>query len=100
MNEKSILNLELIGLVIGLAIQAGIAVWWASGIQSKQYHLEHEITKMNMNVDQNTEFRILWPRGEMGALPDDVKQDSAIEILKSEVSRLRHRAENNCPARP
>jgi hypothetical protein len=96
MNEKSILNLELIGLVLGLAVQAGIAVWWASGIQSKMYHLEHEITKMHMNVDQNTEFRILWPRGEMGALPDDVKQDSAIEILKSEVARLRARSESKC----
>ena len=96
MDQKSILNLELIGLVLGLAVQAGIAVWWASGIQSKMYHLEHEITKMDMNVDQNTEFRILWPRGEMGALPDDVKQDSAIEILKAEVARLRERAENKC----
>ena len=96
MNEKSILNLELIGLVLGLAVQAGVAVWWASGMQSKMYHLEHEITKMDMNVDQNTEFRILWPRGEMGALLDDVKQDSAIEILKAEVSRLRERAEYRC----
>ena len=96
MTDKGLLNLELIGLVCGLAVQAGIAVWWASGIQSKMYHLEHEITKMDMNVDQNTEFRILWPRGEMGALPDDVKQDSAIEILKSEVARLRERAENKC----
>ena len=96
MNEKSILNLELIGLVLGLAVQACVAVWWASGMQSKMYHLEHEITKMDMNVDQNTEFRILWPRGEMGALPDDVRQDSAIEILKAKVSRLRERAEYRC----
>jgi hypothetical protein len=51
--------------------------------------LEHEITKMHMNVDQNTEFRIKWPRGEMGALPDDVKQDSAIHVLQAEVERLR-----------
>ena len=96
MDQKSILNLEVIGFVLGLAVQAGIAVWWASGIQSKMYHLEHQITKMDMNVDQNTEFRILWPRGEMGALPDDVKQDSAIEILKSEVARLRERTEHRC----
>lgn len=96
MNSKEVLNLELIGLILGLAVQAGVAVWWASGINSKLSHVEHEITKMNMNVDQNTEFRILWPRGEMGALPDDVKQDSAIEILKSEVSRLRERSENKC----
>ena len=96
MNSKDVLNLELIGLILGLAVQAGVAVWWASGVNSKLNHLEHEVTKMNMNVDQNTEFRILWPRGEMGALPDDVKQDSAIEILKSEVSRLRERSENKC----
>ena len=96
MTDKSLLNLELIGLLCGLAIQAGVAVWWASGIQSKINHLEHEITKMDMNVEQNTEFRVLWPRGEMGALPDDVKQDSAIEILKAEVARLRERAESKC----
>jgi len=96
LNSKDVLNLELIGLILGLAVQAGVAVWWASGINSTLNHLEHEVTKMNMNVDQNTEFRILWPRGEMGALPDDVKQDSAIEILKSEVSRLRERSENKC----
>jgi hypothetical protein len=53
--------------------------------------LEHEITKMHMNVDQNTEFRIKWPCGEMGALPDDVKQDSAIHVLQAEVERLRQR---------
>ena len=83
------LNLELIGGILAIAVQAGIAVWWASGVNSKMFHMEHELMKLNMNVEQNTEFRILWPRGEMGALPDDVKQDSAIEVLKSEVERLR-----------
>jgi hypothetical protein len=83
------LNLELIGGILAIAVQAGIAVWWASGVNSKMFHIEHELTKLNMNVEQNTEFRIKWPRGEMGALPDDVKQDSAIEVLKSEVERLR-----------
>jgi len=83
------INIELVGGILALAVQAGIAVWWASGIRSKIYHLEHELTKMQMNVDQNTEFRIKWPRGEMGALPDDVKQDSAITVLQAEVERLR-----------
>jgi len=83
------INLELIGGILAVAVQAGIAVWWASGVNSKMFHIEHELMKLNMNVEQNTEFRIKWPRGEMGALPDDVKQDSAIEVLKSEVERLR-----------
>ena len=85
------LNLELIGGILAIAVQAGIAVWWASGVNSKMFHIEHELTKLNMNVEQNTEFRIKWPRGEMGALPDDVKQDSAIQVLQAEVERLRQR---------
>ena len=85
------LNLELIGGILAIAVQAGIAVWWASGVNSKTFHIEHELMKLNMNVEQNTEFRIKWPRGEMGALPDDVKQDSAIQVLQAEVERLRQR---------
>ena len=85
------LNLELIGGILAIAVQAGIAVWWASGVNSKLFHMDHELMKLNMNVEQNTEFRILWPRGQMGALPDDVKQDSAIQVLQAEVERLRQR---------
>lgn len=87
------LSIEIVTGVVALAIQAGIAVWWASGLQSKLYHIEHQVMKLDMNVEQNTEFRIKWPRGEMGALPDDVKQDSAITVLQAEVERLRQRTQ-------
>ena len=87
------LSLEIISGVIALAVQAGVAVWWASGIQSTLSHIEHQVMKLDMNVEQNTEFRIKWPRGEMGALPDDVKQDSAITVLQAEVERLRQRTQ-------
>jgi hypothetical protein len=83
------INIELVGGILAVAVQVGIAVWWASGVNSKMFHIEHELMKLNMNVEQNTEFRIKWPRGEMGALPDDVKQDSAIQVLQAEVERLR-----------
>jgi expansin (peptidoglycan-binding protein) len=87
------LSIEIVTGVVALAIQAGVAVWWASGIQSKLYHIEHQVMKLDMNVEQNTEFRIKWPRGEMGALPDDVRQDSAITVLQAEVERLRERTQ-------
>lgn len=87
------LSIEIVTGVVALAVQAGIAVWWASGLQSKLYHIEHQVMKLDMNVEQNTEFRIKWPRGEMGALPDDVKQDSAITVLQAEVERLRAHAQ-------
>ena len=31
-------------------------------------------------VELNEEFRIKWPRGEMGALPDDAKQDLRMNV--------------------
>jgi len=37
----------------------------------------------------NEEFRIKWPRGEMGALPDDAKQDLRISYLQKDVDYLR-----------
>ena len=38
----------------------------------------------------NDEFRIKWPRGEMGALPDDAKQDLRIEYLQRDVEKLQN----------
>jgi len=42
-----------------------------------------------MEIERNTEFRILWPRGEMGALPDDARQDMLIEGVQMDVEDLR-----------
>ena len=39
-------------------------------------------------VKLNEEFRIKWPRGEMGALPDDAKQDLKIAYLQEDVHDL------------
>jgi hypothetical protein len=39
-------------------------------------------------VEMNSEFRIKWPRGELGALPDDAVQDLNIEYLQKEMDQL------------
>jgi len=38
--------------------------------------------------EMNSEFRIKWPRGELGALPDDAVQDLNIEYLQKEMDKL------------
>ena len=40
------------------------------------------------NEEMNEEFRIKWPRGELGALPDDAVQDLNIEYLQEDVKNL------------
>jgi hypothetical protein len=36
----------------------------------------------------NSEFRVKWPRGELGALPADSKQDMMIEFLQERITKL------------
>ena len=43
---------------------------------------------MHNDVVKNTEFRIKWPRGEMGSLPADSEQFMLIEHLAGELDSL------------
>lgn len=55
--------------------------------------LEHQVAMMNMDVEQNSKFRILWPRGELGSLPADSRQDLLLDSLDNQLSRLEQRME-------
>jgi len=43
---------------------------------------------MSADLEKNTEFRIKWPRGEMGALPADAEQFMLIEHIAGELEKL------------
>ena len=75
---------NLISLIAG----AAIATWAYFGIIERLNQTETEITMMQSNVTQNTEFRIKWPRGELGALPADSEQFMLIEHIASELEKL------------
>ena len=46
-------------------------------------------------VEMNEEFRIKWPRGELGALPDDAVQDLNIEYLQDDLEKLQDEFDNH-----
>ena len=75
---------NLISLIAG----AAIATWAYFGIIERLNQTETEITMMQNDVTQNTEFRIKWPRGEMGSLPADSEQFMLIEHLATELEKL------------
>ena len=74
----------LVGMVIGIVSIAG--VWFSLTAEIAQLQLN--VVRMEDAVHLNEEFRIKWPRGEMGALPDDAKQDLKILYLQAEVQEL------------
>ena len=43
---------------------------------------------MEKDLEENTEFRIKWPRGQLGSLPADSEQFMMIEDLYKSVDRL------------
>lgn len=87
-SETAKVNLDLkslIGIVVGIVSLAGI--WFTLTASIAQLQLD--VIRMQDAVQLNEEFRIKWPRGEMGALPDDAKQDLRISYLQKEVDYLR-----------
>jgi len=47
-----------------------------------------KIKIMEQDVSQNTEFRIKWPRGQMGSLPADSEQYMMLEDLYKTTDRI------------
>ena len=53
------------------------------------------VERIENDLQKNTEFRIKWPRGEMGALPADGEQFMLIEDLYKSVEKIEKNLEQN-----
>jgi len=80
--------------MISLIAAASIATWAYFGIVERINNLETSTTMMKSDLNFNTEFRIKWPRGEMGSLPADSEQFMMIEHIASELEKLTEEIES------
>ena len=80
-----------------IAIIAAVAVGTMAYFNIVEQLNKHSTTLELMAKDQehNTEFRIKWPRGEMGSLPADSEQFMLIEDLYKTVEKLVQNQEMN-----
>ena len=74
--------------VISIIVAVAVATWAYFGIIERLNKVEVDITLMSDDVEKNTEFRIKWPRGEMGSLPADAEQFMLIEHLAGQLEKL------------
>jgi hypothetical protein len=87
--ENSQLTIDVKSLVGILAIMLSIAgVYFTLTGQINQLQLD--VTRLQDSVALNQEFRIKWPRGELGALPDDAVQDLNIEYIQATVAKIQN----------
>ena len=77
-----------------MVVAASVATWAYFGLVERLNQIETNITMMKSDLDMNTEFRIKWPRGEMGSLPADAEQFMLIEHITSELEKLSEDIEN------
>ena len=87
LNENAEVALPLRN-IISMVAAASLATWAYFGIIERLNQIETGITMMRSDVEHNTEFRIKWPRGEMGSLPADLEQYMLIEHLAGELEKL------------
>ena len=50
--------------------------------------------RLTADLEKNTEFRIKWPRGEMGSLPADSEQFMLIEHIAGQVEQIQKSMES------
>ena len=74
----------ILGIVTGVAI----GVWAYFGIVEQLNKHDTRLELMEKDLEENTEFRIKWPRGEMGSLPADSEQFMMLEDLYKTVDRI------------
>ena len=54
-------------------------------IKSDIDDLRNENVRLHHEVHMNSEFRVKWPRGELGALPDDAEQNMRLSFLEKQI---------------
>ena len=79
--------------VASLIALVAIGTWAFFGIQEKLNQHSTKLEIMGKDSELNTEFRIKWPRGLLGALPADSEQFMLIEELYKQMDKLQTRVD-------
>ena len=90
--------------LISIVAAVAVGVWAYFGVLERitmletkstlaEKDLHQAIERIGGDLNKNTEFRIKWPRGEMGSLPADSEQYLLIENTLVEVEKLTKRVD-------
>ncbi len=85
--------------LISIVIAVAVGVWAWFGVQERLNKLElfEQLVRKDVNalekelkgdIEKNNEFRIKWPRGDMGSLPADSEQFMLLEHMATQVEKI------------
>ena len=81
---------NLIGIIGSVAV-GGYAYF---GIMERISNLETNYKLIATDIEKNIEFRIKWPRGELGSLPADSEQFMLIEHMAGQLEKIQKQMED------
>ena len=80
--------------VASLIAMVAIGTWAYFGINESLNKHATQLELMEKDLDQNSEFRVKWPRGLLGSLPADSEQYMMLEDLYKTTDRINKQIEN------
>ena len=91
--------------LISIVAAVAVGVWAYFGVLERITMLETKSTlaekdleqaqeRITADLNKNTEFRIKWPRGEMGSLPADSEQFMLIEHIAGQLEAVQKSMED------
>ena len=86
-SEEAAVQMPMITVASLIALVA-IGTWAYFGIIETQNRVTTQIEIMNKDLEMNTDFRIKWPRGQLGSLPADSEQFMLIEHMSGQVEKI------------
>jgi hypothetical protein len=80
--------------VASLIVIVAMGVWGYFGIVEKLNQHSTRLELMEKDLTENTDFRIKWPRGQLGSLPADSEQFMMLEDIYKNLDRINKRLES------
>tara|TARA_X000001382_G_scaffold14966_2_gene9615 strand:+ start:1084 stop:1530 length:447 start_codon:yes stop_codon:yes gene_type:complete len=85
--------------LISIVLAVAVGVWAWFGVQERLNKLElfEQLVRKDVDalekelkgdIEKNNEFRIKWPRGDMGSLPADSEQFMLLEHMATQVEKI------------
>jgi len=87
LNQDTNINIPLRNL-LALIVMVAASVTGYVNLTSRITQLEHDRNIRDVDIEHNTEFRIKWPRGELGALPEDAKQNLRLQYIEKHLAEV------------
>ena len=80
--------------LLSILAAVGIGVYSYFGIIVRLNNIETQGKLMQSDLTKNTEFRIKWPRGDLGSLPADAQQDLLLEFMAGQIEAVQEEMES------